>query len=114
MSTKLQLDTYYHIYQRGNNRQTIFFKRKNYLHFMRLYAKYIAPVAATYAYGLIPNHVHFAIRTFSLEEQRAYHEQTGEVGDLRSPETSPVFKFKEPSRQFSHLLIVPISLSEYP
>ena len=106
MSTKLQLDTYYHVYQRGNNRQTIFFKRENYLHFMRLYAKYIAPVAATYAYNLLPNHGHFAIRTFTEAEQRAYYEktceETCEVLET-SQVSSQVFKLREPSRQFSHL-----------
>ncbi len=104
MSTKLQLNTYYHVYQRGNNRQTIFFKRENYLHFMRLYAKYIAPIAATYAYSLLPNHGHFAIRTFSEAEQRAYYEKTCEetCEVSKTSQVSP-FKFKEPSRQFSHL-----------
>ena len=26
---------YYHIYNRGNNRQRVFFSRENYLHFLR-------------------------------------------------------------------------------
>lgn len=61
--TALQPDTYYHIYQRGNNSQAIFFEAENYRYFLTLYIKYIVPVAATLAYCLLPKHVHFFIRT---------------------------------------------------
>ena len=56
-------DTYYHIYQRGNNKQTIFFEPENYRYFLSLYVKYIVPVALTFAYCLLPNHLHFLIKT---------------------------------------------------
>jgi putative transposase len=32
----LQTGNFYHVYNRGNNRQTIFFDRENYLYFLRL------------------------------------------------------------------------------
>jgi putative transposase len=100
MTTTLQLDTIYHIYQRGNNRQRIFFRPDNYRHFLHLYSKYILPVAQTYAYCLLPNHVHFALRTYSEAEQRVVHQQTCEV--LETSQVSP-FKLRQPSRQFAHL-----------
>ena len=58
----LELEKYYHIFNRGNNKENIFREDQNYLHFMSLYKKYIYPVADTFAYCLMPNHFHFLIR----------------------------------------------------
>jgi putative transposase len=64
----LQLDTYYHVFNRGVNRENIFFEERNYHYFMELYGKYIEPVAETFAYCLLKNHFHLLIRTRSEEE----------------------------------------------
>ncbi len=53
---------YYHIYNRGNNREDIFPEELNYSHFLRLYAKYVDPVADTFAYCLLRNHFHLLVR----------------------------------------------------
>ena len=64
----LLYDTYYHIYNRGTNRENIFVQERNYEHFMRLYAKYIDPVADTFAYCLLRNHFHLLLRIRAEEE----------------------------------------------
>ena len=61
-------DTYYHIYNRGINRENIFIEERNYAHFLNLYAKYIEPIAATFAYCLLKNHFHLSVRIKSEEE----------------------------------------------
>ena len=53
---------YYHIYNRGNNRENIFIEDRNYKHFLQLFAKYILPIADIFAYCLLRNHFHFLIR----------------------------------------------------
>ena len=53
---------YYHIYNRGNNRENIFIEERNYQHFLRLYVKYLEPVTETFAYCLMPNHFHLLVR----------------------------------------------------
>jgi REP element-mobilizing transposase RayT len=53
---------YYHVYNRGNNRENIFRDPRSYSHFLRLYAKYIKPMADTYAYCLMRNHFHILIQ----------------------------------------------------
>ena len=64
----IQYDTTYHIYNRGTNRENIFFQDRNYAHFMNLYAKYLGPITDTYAYCLLKNHFHLLLRTKSKEE----------------------------------------------
>lgn len=64
----LQYDSYYHIYNRGNNRENIFIQERNYYYFMNLYARYINSVAETYAYCLLRNHFHLLVRIKSEEE----------------------------------------------
>ena len=63
-------DTYYHIFNRGINKENIFTKDKNYNYFLNKYAKYIYPIARTYAYCLLGNHFHFLIKIRSETEIR--------------------------------------------
>ncbi len=51
---------FYHIYNRGNNNDDIFYETAN-NHFLRLYDKYINPVADTFAWCLLKNHFHFLV-----------------------------------------------------
>lgn len=53
---------YFHVYNRGNNKETIFKTEENYQYFLSLWKKYIEPVAQTFCYSLLPNHFHFFIR----------------------------------------------------
>ena len=59
---------FYHIYNRGNNSQDIFFENKNYEYFLGLMDKYVIPVADVYAWVLMKNHFHLLIYTKSDEE----------------------------------------------
>lgn len=56
----------FHIYNRGINRQFIFFNHKNYIFFLRKIRKYIFPYSEILAYCLMPNHFHFLIYANSL------------------------------------------------
>lgn len=53
--------TFYHIYNRGNNRENIFFEEENYHFFLQRYKDYLSDYVDTYAYCLMPNHFHFGI-----------------------------------------------------
>jgi hypothetical protein len=53
----------YHVYNQGNDRQTIFFKREDHPMFLNLYKKLIHPNVATIAGCLMPNHFHFMVYT---------------------------------------------------
>ncbi len=64
----LLFDTYYHIYNRGVNRENIFLQERNYSHFLKLYIHYIDPIAETFAYCLLRNHFHILLRVKSETE----------------------------------------------
>jgi putative transposase len=57
----LQEGHIYHVFNRGNNKQTIFFDRENYLHFLNGIQKYVQPHCDILAWCLMPNHFHFLI-----------------------------------------------------
>ncbi len=59
-------DRFYHIWNRGNNRENLFYTAANYEYFLRMYADYLDPVVETYAFCLLPNHFHLLIRTKSF------------------------------------------------
>ncbi|SRR6266496_3443857 len=55
----------YHIYNRGNNQQQIFFNPDNYIYFLHKVRKFIMPYCDILAYCLMPNHFHFLISSDS-------------------------------------------------
>jgi len=58
----LQHGYYYHIYNKGINGINLFYENKNYEYFLKLYEKYIDPIADTFAWCLMPNHFHLLVR----------------------------------------------------
>jgi len=67
---------YYHFYNRGNNRQVVFFERDNYLYFLRGVQKYLCGQVDVLAYCLMPTHYHI-------------------LGRVKRAETSEFFKNSE-------------------
>lgn len=55
-------ETLYHVYNHGNSGDNIFRCDENFRYFLMKYDQYISPIAATFAYCLMPNHFHFAIK----------------------------------------------------
>ena len=90
----LEFGKYYHIYNRGNNGIDVFLEPENNYHFLRLYAKYIEPIAETYAWCLLKNHFHLLVRIKEKYEVEV---------DKLSYNTAENPKVVEPYRQFSHL-----------
>ena len=55
-------NSFYHIYNRGNNGDNIFYQQRNYDYFLKKYDQYLSDYVETYAYCLLPNHFHLLIR----------------------------------------------------
>ena len=64
----LLYNTYYHIYNRGVNRENIFIEERNYELFLRLFEKHLSPVTDLFAYCLLRNHFHLSVRVRSEDE----------------------------------------------
>jgi putative transposase len=85
---------YYHLYNRGNNRQNIFFERENYLYFLRLIRHYFLPQnLVIIAYCLMPNHYHLLgqcnsdnlsdlMKSLSLAYSKAINQRFNRIGSL--------------------------------
>ena len=58
----------YHVYNRGNQKQRIFFSPSNYQYFIRKMEKYIVPRADLLSWCLMPNHFHFLISANSSSD----------------------------------------------
>lgn len=52
----------YHIYNHANGFEKLFCNEGNYLYFLKKYIKYIAPIADTFSFCLMPNHIHLVVR----------------------------------------------------
>ena len=90
----LENGNYYHIYNRGNNGIDVFFDSESYYHFLRLFDKYITPIAETYAWCLLKNHFHILVY-IKLDNEIDY--STLEYSTVEKP------KVLDPSKQFGHL-----------
>lgn len=57
----LQQGFLYHVFNRGNNGERIFYRNANYLFFVRKIRKHILPFADVLSWCLMPNHFHIMI-----------------------------------------------------
>ena len=65
---------FYHVYNRGNNKQLIFFNDNNYLYFLQKIREQLLPVADILAWCLMPNHFHILIQANdeSVKERKSF------------------------------------------
>ena len=85
---KFEPAQWYHVYNRGNNRQPIFFAERNYQYFLRKMGKHLKPHCSIIAYCLMPNHFHWLIRikeNSANTRQTAWSGQTGRTKNQNNP-----------------------------
>jgi REP element-mobilizing transposase RayT len=69
-----------HLYNRGHNREQIFFEAINYVFFLRRTRKYLITVTQILAYYLMPSHYHFLIKV--KRNKTSEVSETSEVLDI--------------------------------
>jgi REP element-mobilizing transposase RayT len=97
----MEQEKFYHVYNRGNNKQPVFFETVNYYYFLKQFEKYLSGFVDVYAYCLMPNHFHFlikvlkqcenAFKNFFISYTKSVNERYGRTGGLFQPK----FKRKE-------------------
>jgi putative transposase len=105
----------YHIYTHANGSENLFLSDDNFNFFLRKYGEHIYPIADTYAYCLMPNHLHLMVRMKEEAEVLKYLEgqnldgptfkkvaHTKAASTLQGFETLGGFS-KYASQQFSNL-----------
>lgn len=68
ISIPLTPGCYYHIFNRGNNTDRIFYNQDNYEYFLRKLALYMSGYFQFYCYCLLPNHFHLLIKVKKIDE----------------------------------------------
>ncbi len=58
---KLERNFLYHVYNRGNNGEKIFYSQRNYLYFLEKIRDHLLPYSDILAWCLMPNHFHLVI-----------------------------------------------------
>ena len=79
-------DNLYHVFNQGNNRQTIFLDQLDYFHFLKLVRRFVVPNSEILAYCLMPNHFHFLLY---MNEKSA---QAKKLGSLEVQEITNAFR----------------------
>ncbi len=79
----------YHIFNRGNNSQPVFFSRENYLYFLAKVKTYLLPHADILAWCLMPNHFHLMVYVNCLEVEVADIELTNGSKHITSEQVNP-------------------------
>lgn len=97
---QLQLECYniYHIWTHANDDENLFLNKENYRYFLQKYKKHIHPVAETFAYCLMPNHLHLMIRVRDAETLVEY-------GRKKTQKTKALKDYQNPGVQVSQQLI---------
>lgn len=80
----------YHVFNRGNNKQPIFFNRENYLFFLAKIRKELLPYCDIISYCLMPNHFHLEVFIKSVPKTKLA--VSGHSTDCHSPDEQPVGK----------------------
>ena len=92
----------YHIWTHANGDENLFREEKNYIYFLEKYTYHIEPVAETFAYCLMPNHLHLMVKVKGEEEVLEFLREKKLDSTLQGFGTLGGFS-NVISRQFSHL-----------
>jgi len=105
----------YHVYNRGNNKNIIFFNEENYLFFLKKARKELSAYFNFLAYCLMPNHFHFLVQVkedvyssddfhYSSDDSKSSDEWSPKSSDEYKPKSSDDFLSKQISNRIAVLL----------
>lgn len=63
-----EIGEYYHVFNRGNNKENIFKEKENYSYFLKLIEKHLLQTCQIFAYCLLPNHFHLLLKINDIND----------------------------------------------
>jgi len=78
---QLEADKIVHLSYQTSGEDKLFLSDENYIHLLKLYATWLAPVADTYAYCLLPKQIHFLVKIKPEKELFTYLKMNGKFPD---------------------------------
>jgi putative transposase len=85
---KFEPATYYHVVNHAVGSENLFRSEENYRYFLSRYAHYLPSVCSTLCYCLMPNHIHFLIRTHPEKTLSKHAKYKGDFHKLIMQELS--------------------------
>jgi len=82
---KLQPELMYHIWTHANGNEYLFRTEENYQYFLEKYLHHIMPIAQTFAYCLMPNHLHLMVRVNNQDTLLNHLQEKKKVGQVEHP-----------------------------
>jgi REP element-mobilizing transposase RayT len=92
----------YHVWTHANGSENLFRVEENYRYFLERYVHHVHPVVETFAYCLMPNHLHLMIRVREEDEVLEFLRKKKEDPNLQGFQNLGGFS-KVISQQFSNL-----------
>ena len=93
---------FYHVFNRGNNEDKLFFNNDNFVYFLRKYDQYLSDYLETYAFCLIPNHFHFFVKVKSNVFAKESFKKSAPIENLSNKKLSNTDTSKQIIQQFSN------------
>ncbi len=94
----------YHIISRATGSEKLFTEPENYRFFLQRFDKYISPVAALFAYALLPNHFHFLVEIKPYDDLLELYKKKKLKPETNSPKEGDNWQPEFVMQQFSNLL----------
>ena len=63
----LEVDNYYHLYNRSNSQELLFKNQDNYVYFLRKFKDRFDELMKVFSYCLMPTHFHFLVKVETEE-----------------------------------------------
>ncbi|MBN2728315.1 MAG: transposase [Bacteroidales bacterium] len=116
MTGSIEYGKFYHVFNRGNNKDIVFFDKDDYKYFLELYKIFVSSVATTHSWCLMKNHFHFLVQIKEQNEIGYLNPKFAKSNDLKtkwstsktlseppSSDAERSWKKPKPGLQFRHL-----------
>ncbi|MBL7066456.1 MAG: hypothetical protein ISS29_01165 [Candidatus Marinimicrobia bacterium] len=101
---------FYHVYNRANGEDKLFYTDANYLYFLAKLNSYISTFVEIYAYCLIPNHFHLPVKVKDIPTPVRFTKLISpEEKESNKPDRCNCFEFGSGLNLFLLIVLIPVN-----